>query len=349
LNVALLGAGGYGTALLRPLVDNGNRAFLWDRNAELIREIERLGYNPRYPYLRDFPFPDSVRPTADLQKAVADADAAVCAVSIAGLFDVYPLLAKAWPPDRPLTLIGISKGITADGRLPDELARDAFPDRDLRYVHLAGPAFAQDLIFRAPAGLVAASPHPEAVSTCKRLFGNEYVWVYATGDARGVEAAAAVRTVLSFVFGGLAAMPGLARSSKAFIFSRAQAEIARFGRAMGGEPETFEMDSPCAPATLGDLYLCDDPGSRNWQLGYRVASGQSADDALAELQGVAECVGNAAVVHRLSERFRADDPDWTLPWCEGVYRVCHEGSSISDEIERIRARAARLQVGGEGR
>ncbi|MBW3625012.1 MAG: NAD(P)-binding domain-containing protein [Armatimonadetes bacterium] len=344
MKVALLGAGGYGTALLRPLTDNGHTVHLWDRNAELLAEIARRGYNPRYPYLHDFPLPETVLPTPDLVHALADAEAVVSAVSIAGLSEVYRALAEVWPGDQPLTLIGISKGITPQGQLPDELVRQAFIDRTVRYVHLAGPAFAQDLIHRAPVALVAASPHPESVAACRKLFGNPYVWVYATDDLRGIEAAAAVRTILSFVFGGIAGIGGVARSTKAFIFSRAQAEIARFGIAMGGQSETFGMDSPCAPATLGDLYLCDDPGSRNWQLGHKVAQGKGIREALGELQGVAECVTNALVVHRISEAFRERDPGWQLPWCEGVYRVCHENAEVESVMKAIQARAERLQA-----
>jgi glycerol-3-phosphate dehydrogenase (NAD(P)+) len=342
LKVALLGAGGYGTALLRPLTDNGHSVCLWDRKASLLSEIEEKRYNPRYPYLSDFAFPASVTPVSDLAAAVEDAEAVICAVSIAGLAETYAALAQAWPLDRPLVLIGISKGITVEGQLPDALAHAAFEGRPLQYVHLAGPAFAQDLIHCSPVALVAASSDPQAIVVCRSLFGNDYVWVYATNDIHGIEAAAAVRTILSFVFGGIGGTPSLARSTKAFIFSRAQAEIARFGLAMGGRPETFAMDSPCAPATLGDLYLCDDPGSRNWQLGYKIASGLSMDQALTELQGVAESVTNAAVVHRLAAEFRAQNPDWTLPWCEGVYRICHEGAMVESVVGDIRARQNRL-------
>jgi glycerol-3-phosphate dehydrogenase (NAD(P)+) len=329
---------------LRPLTDNGHSINLWDRNAELLSEIETKGYNPRYTYLNDFPLPASVLPSPELAAAIHDVEAVVCAVSIAGLAETYRALAQAWPMDRPLTLIGISKGIMPEGQLPDALAHAAFSQHPLRYVHLAGPAFAQDLIHRSPVALVAASPDKEAVLVCRSLFGNGYVWVYATNDIRGIEAAAAVRTVLSFVFGGIGGTPSLARSTKAFIFSRAQAEIARFGLAMGGRPETFAMDSPCAPATLGDLYLCDDPGSRNWQLGYKIASGLSMEQALDELQGVAESVTNAAVIHRLAEAFRAQRPDFALPWCEGVYRICHEGATLESVIEEIRARQNRLKT-----
>ncbi len=342
MNVALLGAGGYGTALLRPLTDNGHTVRLWDRDPALLAEIASRRVNPRYPYLEGFTLPDAVTPTLSMPEAVEGVDAVVSAVSIAGLPEVYAALAAAWPADSPLSLIGISKGITPAGQLPDALAREAFIGLSLRYGHLAGPAFAQDLIHRAPVALVAASPHEEIIRSARRLFGTPYLWVYTTDDVTGIEAAAAARTILSFVFGGLAGFPGVDRSTRAFILSRAQAEIARFGMAMGGQAVTFAMDSPCAPATLGDLYLCDDPGSRNWQLGHKVAAGTPLATALTELQGVAECVTNAAVVHRLAERFRRQTPAWELPWCEAVWRICHEGASVESALEVIRARSARL-------
>jgi glycerol-3-phosphate dehydrogenase (NAD(P)+) len=341
LTVALLGAGGYGTALLRALLPHVREARIWDRRADLIATMTELRYNPRYPYLRRFRFPSHLRVTGSLEEALSGADLVVVGVSVGGLADVYGGMASVWDQcslRRPV-LLGVSKGITADGLLPDQVGRAALAGRDYAYVHLAGPAFAQDLVRGSVVGLVAASEDEAARQAAVSALSGPSLWVYPWHDVRGVEAAGALRTILSVVFGGISGFPTqVRRSTKAFVFSRASAEMGRFGLALGGDPRTFAADSPAGPATVGDLYLCDHPGSRNWQLGRLLASGVSRDEAATKLQGTAESVSNSRVIHDLAARMRQSDPSFELPWCEAVYQLCHQGLPVRSVVESILAR-----------
>jgi len=340
---AVLGAGGYGTALSWPLARNCRQVALWSRNPSLVDAIQRTRRNPRYSYLSRRELPRAVSATSDLRAAVDGADLVVVAVSASGLADVYASLSAALTGARSLpVIVGVSKGLTGDGLLPDQVCRRAFPGRKVPYVHLAGPAFAQDIVGGAIVGLVAASEQPQARSVAEAGLAGRELWVYPWHDVIGVEAAGALRTVLSFVFGALFTFgDDVSRSTKAFLLSRVVAEMARFGLAMGGDASTFGHDTPAGLAVVGDLYLCDDPGSRNWQLGRLVAQGTPPVDALRQLQGVAESYNNARTIRSWLEHLRTTDPGLELPWCEAVYAVCHAGVPVPDAVEAILARADR--------
>lgn len=342
MRVAMLGAGGFGTALLRPLAAAGHSIALWDRSRDLLAEIAQRRVSPRYPYLQSFPIPSCVVAEPNLAAAVSKADLILAAVPAGALAELYALLAAALADDRPgdPVLAGVSKGILEGGRLPHDLAAAALPG--LRYVHLAGPGYAADLIAGSEAGMVAAGHDASAVALVRAALHGGPTWIYPWHDTAGVEAAGAIRTVLSFVFGGVAGFPGgPSRTTRAFVFCRAAAEIQRFGLAMGGCTETFTLDSPASPAVAGDLYLCDDPGSRNWRLGHELARGVPMPEALSHLPGVAECVPNAQRIHALTERLAGERPDFELPWCEAAYHVLHAGAPVADVVAAIRQRGRR--------
>ena len=68
-NLAILGAGAWGTALAISAARHNPRVLLWARDAAQVADMQAARCNTRY--LPDAPFPDALRVTADLQEAVA--------------------------------------------------------------------------------------------------------------------------------------------------------------------------------------------------------------------------------------------------------------------------------------
>src|ERR1051326_8964014 len=81
--VAVLGAGGWGTALAVHLARAGHRVSLWGRDPALMQEIGARRANPTY--LPDITLPSHVAPTGSLDTALADAKHIVIAVPSHGL------------------------------------------------------------------------------------------------------------------------------------------------------------------------------------------------------------------------------------------------------------------------
>ena len=71
VNVAVLGAGSWGTTLAKVFADAGNRVTLWARRPALAQTIENTRVNPEY--LPGIELPPAVEATADAQYALDDA------------------------------------------------------------------------------------------------------------------------------------------------------------------------------------------------------------------------------------------------------------------------------------
>ena len=110
VNVAVMGAGSWGTTLAKVFADGGNAVQLWARRPSLIEAMTQTRQNP--DYLPGITLPTAITPTPDAQQALSQADIAVFAVPSqtmrANLVNWSPLLR----PDA--TLLSISKGIEAD-------------------------------------------------------------------------------------------------------------------------------------------------------------------------------------------------------------------------------------------
>src|SRR5579859_6558595 len=76
-HLAVINAGGWGTALAVLLANAGHTVRLWCRRPELATELQSLRENQTY--LPSVPVPDGVQPTADLETALEGAEAVILA------------------------------------------------------------------------------------------------------------------------------------------------------------------------------------------------------------------------------------------------------------------------------
>ena len=89
-NVAVLGAGSWGTALSIVLADNGHNVRLWSYRKEQVDEINVTRQNKRY---LDVVLPDSIQAYHDIEEAVAGAEAIVIVVPSKAMREVMRKLA----------------------------------------------------------------------------------------------------------------------------------------------------------------------------------------------------------------------------------------------------------------
>src|SRR5687767_7041690 len=107
MNVAVLGAGAWGTALAKVLHENGHSVTIWTRDAEVLAAIQRSRRNERY--LPDVELPETWTLEPDLREAVRRKDCVVCAIASQGFRDIASQLA-----DAQTILVSVTKGIEYD-------------------------------------------------------------------------------------------------------------------------------------------------------------------------------------------------------------------------------------------
>ena len=104
-DVAVLGAGSWGTALAVHLARTGHPTVLWGRDAAQMAALATARCNTRY--LPMAPFPESLRVESDLARAVGSAQELLMQRLHPRLFSQYQLLPQT--PARPRRVAQLRK------------------------------------------------------------------------------------------------------------------------------------------------------------------------------------------------------------------------------------------------
>jgi glycerol-3-phosphate dehydrogenase (NAD(P)+) len=307
MNIVVLGAGAWGTALAVSAAHNPeNRVTLWARDAALSGAASVSRYNNRY--LPDIRLPERLRlagGASELDAALAQQELIVVATPMSALRHMLGFLARqtasvAWLCkgfEAPLD-IGNSESF---GLLAHEIRAQAAPD--LIAGVLSGPSFAQEVAAGQPTALVAASEHVAVQHALVAAFHSPRLRVYASSDIVGVEVGGAVKNVLAIAT-GLCDGLQLGLNARAALITRGLLEMTRLGVALGARPETFTGLSG-----LGDLVLTATGDlSRNRSVGFALAQGKTLAEAVASLGHVAEGVYSARTVVQRAASLGVDMP-----------------------------------------
>ncbi|WAW11154.1 NAD(P)-dependent glycerol-3-phosphate dehydrogenase [Oxalobacter vibrioformis] len=331
MNITVLGAGAWGTALAIALAER-HPVMVWDRNADIIHAAEKSRENKAA--LPGFKLPEQLRLTAVFEAAldhIQDKNSLLfVATSVAGLRPVTENLKRFSIPN----LVWLCKGFEENtGRLPHQVVSEIIPDSVSRGV-LSGPSFAQEVAAGLPCALTIASDssllQQQVIGTAN--FGN--MRIYSSDDVTGVEVGGAIKNILAIAT-GLSDGMGLGTNARAALMTRGLAEITRLGIALGGRQETF-----MGLTGMGDLILtCTGDLSRNRQVGLALAKGMSLDVIVAELGHVAEGVRCAQAVRTLAKEHQVE-----MPIANAVAGVLFDGISPREMLARLLARDARNEA-----
>ena len=296
--IAILGAGSWGTGLAIHLGRVGHDVTLWARDAALTLEIQHTRQSSRY--LPGLAIPDSVRPTADLESAVAGASFVVFAVPSHGLRSVARQAIPALAPS--VVLVSAAKGLESDSlaRMSQVLIDEA---SGLPVVVLSGPSFAVEVARGLPTAVLAASSDSVAAEAVQRHFRGPTFRLYASDDVVGVEIGGALKNVIA-IAAGVVEGTGLGHNAMAALITRGLVEISRLALAEGGRRDTL-----AGLSGLGDLVLtCTGDLSRNRRVGIELGRGRTLDDVLSGLRMVAEGVRTTGAALALGARHGIELP-----------------------------------------
>ena len=325
MRIAVLGAGSWGTTVAS-LLAGKHDCTIWARDAELAREIYERDANSRY--LPGFTLPPALKATADLEKALHDADLLVVGVPTHGF---RAILADARPYVRPwIPVVSLSKGFERGSLLRmTQLIREELPGHPA--AALTGPNLAKEIMGGRAAASVIATEDLAVANALQAIMQRGMFRIYTNHDVIGCELGGALKNVIAIAT-GIAEGLGVGDNTRAAVLCRGLAEVTRLGVAMGGEAATF-----AGLAGMGDLIAtCMSPLSRNRTLGEQLGAGKTLEEILAQSHTVAEGVGTAFTVHELGERYGVE-----MPVCEEIYRVLSGEISALDAYRGLtRARQA---------
>ena len=90
--IAVLGAGSWGSVLANMLVENGHQVKLWSRNKEQVDQLNNDHVNPRY--MHDFTYSTNLVATNDMTAAVKGATVVLFVIPTKGIRQVARKLDK---------------------------------------------------------------------------------------------------------------------------------------------------------------------------------------------------------------------------------------------------------------
>lgn len=295
MNITILGAGAWGTALGLVLHENHHALTFWGHDPHHLEVMEQTRRNDTY--LPGIQLPDSWQFSPHLPDALAQAEMVVMVVPSKAFRDVARHLDGLRVPVVSATKgIEFESGLTMGGVL-----QSLHPH--LPIAALSGPSLAPEVARAVPTAVVAASENLEVAERVQTAFHTLAFRVYRSTDRLGVELGGALKNIIA-IAAGVGDGLGFGDNSKAAIITRGQSEIRRLGVACGARSETF-----AGLSGLGDLTVtCFSRLSRNRSLGDRLGRGEPLESALAAGPSIAEGVPTTRAAFHLAQHLNIDVP-----------------------------------------
>jgi glycerol-3-phosphate dehydrogenase (NAD(P)+) len=334
--IAIIGAGAWGTALAIVAGRNGNhRVRLWAHEKEVRASVEDRHVNDLF--LPGQTIPTSVHVTNDLAEALQGAE---IVISVMPSNHCRRLFQNMQPFVHPeMLFVSATKGLE-DGslaRMTEVIAqvlceKKKFP---ARIGAMSGPSFAKEVARGDPTAITIASQDPELAQAVQQTLSDPRFRLYTNQDVIGVELGGSLKNVIAIAAGVCDGL-GLGHNSVAALITRGLAEMTRLVVACGGKRETMS-----GLAGLGDLVLtCTGGLSRNRSVGVELGQGRQLPDIIAGMHGmVAEGVLTTSAAVGLAKSRGVE-----MPITEKMHAILHDGKSPREAIHDLMTRSAKSET-----
>jgi glycerol-3-phosphate dehydrogenase (NAD(P)+) len=327
--LAIIGAGGWGTALACVLSPRFDRVALWVNEPDLAERLESTRVND--VFLPGFRLPDNVRAGNSLERAL---EGAGTVLSVMPSHVVREMFGRMRPHlTAEMRIVSATKGLEAGSLMRvSEVIRDVV-GAEFRIAVLSGPTFAKEVVAGSPTAVVVASEDEVLAEQVQARFSGPTFRVYRSADPAGVEVGGALKNVVA-IGAGICDGLALGHNAVAALITRGLAELTRLAVAAGGKAETLY-----GLAGLGDLVLtCTGDLSRNRQVGLKLASGLKLGQIVGSTPMVAEGVKTTSVALELAERYGVE-----LPVARQMHAVLHLGRSPEEAVRDLMSRSLRSE------
>jgi glycerol-3-phosphate dehydrogenase (NAD(P)+) len=320
---AIIGAGGWGTALAILWAKRGNDVILWGNNPERAERLRETRENAEY--LPGTRIPDSIQVTSEIRDCI-NADLIVFVTPSVALRSVANRLREAGLNSDPILLSG-TKGIEhGSGMRMTEIMHEIFPENTVAV--LSGPNLAVEISRDLPTAAVLGCRNAQCAEELQCYLGSERFRIYSSDETIGIELGGALKNVFAIAAGASDGF-GLGDNSKAALVTRSLAELLRLGTAMGGNPRTFYGLSGA-----GDLIAtCFSQLSRNRRVGERLGRGETLEQISGSTHMVAEGVPTAKSAYECARKLQIE-----TPIIDQIYSVLYEGITPGEAMQALLGR-----------
>lgn len=321
--IAVIGAGSWGTALVKLLSGTQERVGWWVRKPDSIAHVSKYGHNPQYISAAQFDV-QRLAMDSDIHAVVKAAEVLIVAVPSAFLKATLDQLEPAELKGK--ILFSAVKGIVPEtNQIVGEYLFERWGVPKESFGVICGPCHAEEVALERLSYLTIASQNPANTRLMGDALNGRFMKTTLSDDIYGTEYAAILKNVVA-VCAGISVGLGYGDNFRAVLVSRAIQEIDRFVKAV--HPIDRDINEP---AYLGDLLVTAySTFSRNREFGTMVGKGYSVKAAQMEMNMIAEGYFAVKCVHAINEKLGVD-----MPISEATYRMLYERMSPSMEMRLL--------------
>ncbi|MCX7884099.1 MAG: NAD(P)H-dependent glycerol-3-phosphate dehydrogenase [Caloramator sp.] len=329
MKISILGAGSWGSAIAVLLSKKGYDISMWDRNRELLNEINHSRENIRY--LPGVLIPAGINTADNLLECICGSEIIVMAVPSHGIREVCTKLKGMVKKEQ--IFVSLAKGIENNSlKRMSEVIEEYFPEN--RIGVLSGPSHAEEVSRDIPTTVVASSADKHTAEYIQDIFITPKFRVYTNPDIIGVEIGGAVKNIIALA-AGISDGLGYGDNTKAALMTRGIAEIARLGVALGAQPLTF-----AGLSGIGDLIVtCTSMHSRNRRAGILIGQGKTVKEAIEEVKMVVEGINTTKSTYELSNKVGVE-----MPITKELYNVLFENKNPKYAVSELMIRDKKHEI-----
>jgi glycerol-3-phosphate dehydrogenase (NAD(P)+) len=315
--IAVIGAGSWGTTFAKVLVDAGNDVLLWSRREELTEEINSSHRNG--DYMPGINLPEALVASSNIEEVLKGAKQVYIAVPSQTLRDNLQEWGKHIEADA--IVVSLMKGVEqGTGLRMREVIKDVLGFSEDQICVVSGPNLSLEIASEQPAACVAACTSAENAQLVAVAATNHYFITFTNKDVIGTEFGGILKNLIAVAIGIVNGV-GYGQNTKASIMTRGLAEISRFAQAFGAKKKIM-----VGLAGLGDLIATSEsPLSRNHKAGEMLGKGYSKREVLKRLSQTAEGLTSVAPILKLAAQKGVE-----MPIVEQVHLVIEGKMSPKD-------------------
>ena len=306
MDIGILGAGSWGTALANVLLDSNHKVTLWHYNKNFPQNKNQLLFTSN---LDDLSNKDIIL-------------IALPSNSIKNILNNFKINNKT-------LIVNCSKGF--DFKTEKTLSSMIIKELNIKtdqFITLSGPSHAEEVSNKIPTAIVAASHSLKNAQIIQEEFSNNYFRIYTTDDLTGVEIGGACKNIIS-IAAGICIGLNYGDNTIAALISRGLQEIIRFAHKYEANESTLYGLSG-----LGDLTVTAfSKFSRNREFGIKIGQGLSFENAKKEIKMTVEGISATKIIYELSKKDKIN-----MPIVKQVYSILFDNKNPKIAINELMKR-----------
>ena len=279
-SIGVLGAGSWGTALVKMLSENCDKIFWYSRNEIQIKEIIKTKKNPKY--LKDLEIDtDKISISSNLNLIIGNSDILIIAIP-------SPYIEKSLNKYKTALASKIifsgSKGVIPESHLV--ITEHLHKKYNIPYENLgilSGPTHAEEIAKEKLSYLTVGSSNDEISKYLSKKLFSPYIHASLSNDIIGIEYAATLKNIYSILV-GISFGLGYGDNFISVLISHCTKEMINFIKSIDNVKREFSHS-----AYIGDLLVTTySKHSRNRTFGEMIGEGLTVKKAISKMSMIVE-------------------------------------------------------------